>query len=238
MNVNISENEVIIGQASTIQQNVNINEKINGRKILYEFFKRILDIIGGAVGVTVLIPVTLCVYIARVIKKENDGPLFFEQLRIGKDGKEFRFYKFRTMVMNADEKLEKYLEQNEEARKEYEKYKKLKHDPRITRLGEFLRKTSIDEFPQFINVLKGDMSIVGNRPYLPREKEDMGEYFNDIVKTKCGIVSYWAVNGRNDVTFQNRLEMEKYYSNNRSLILDIKILLKAVKVVVFRKGSK
>ena len=160
MNVNISENEVIIGQSNTIQQNVNINERINGRKILYDFFKRIIDIIGGLVGVILLIPITLCVYIARVIKKENDGPLFYEQLRIGKDGKEFRFYKFRTMVMNADEKLEEYLEQNEEARKEYEKYKKLKHDPRITKLGKFLRKTSIDEFPQFINVLKGDMSLV------------------------------------------------------------------------------
>lgn len=237
MNVNISENEVIIGQSNTIQQKVNINKKISVRNILYDFFKRIIDIIGGLVGVILLIPITLCVYIARVIKKENDGPLFYEQLRIGKNGKEFRFYKFRTMVMNADEKLEEYLEQNEEARKEYEKYKKLKHDPRITGLGEFLRKTSIDEFPQFINVLKGNMSLVGPRPYLHREIKDMGDNYHTIISVKPGLTGYWQVNGRSDRKFKERTKMDVEYIRDRNLWFDIKILIKTVLNIFIKEGA-
>ena len=184
MNVNIGGNEMISDETITIQQK--INEKVNGKLMVYKFLKRVIDIIGGLVGVILLIPMTLCIYIARVINKENDGPIFYEQLRVGKNGKEFRFYKYRSMVMNADEKLEEYLEQNEEARLEYQKYKKLRHDPRITKLGEFLRKTSIDEFPQFINVLKGDMSLVGPRPYLHREIKDMGDNYKVITSVKPG----------------------------------------------------
>ena len=150
MNANISESDIVVDETVKIQPD--LKEKIENKKIIYNVVKRMIDIIGGLVGTIVLIPMTLCVYIARKILKEDDGPLFYEQLRIGKDGKEFRFYKFRSMVMNADEKLKDYLEKNEEARQEYIKYKKLKNDPRITKLGNFLRKTSIDEFPQFINV--------------------------------------------------------------------------------------
>lgn len=237
MNVNISETGTIIGQSNTIQQNVKINEKINVRNILYDFFKRIIDIIGGLVGVILLIPITLCVYIVRIIKKENDGPLFYVQLRIGKNGKEFRFYKFRTMVMNADEKLEEYLEQNEEARQEYEKYKKLKHDPRITELGEFLRKTSIDEFPQFINVLKGNMSLVGPRPYLHREIKDMGDNYYTIISVKPGLTGYWQVNGRNDKDFKERTNMDVAYVHDRTLFLDIKFLIKTVLKAFKKEGA-
>lgn len=237
MNVNISENEVIIGQANTIQQNVNINEKINFKNVAYDFLKRIMDIVGGLVGVVMLIPMTLCVYIARIVKKENDGPLFYEQLRIGRNGKEFRFYKFRTMVMNADEKLEEYLKQNEEARKEYEKYKKLKNDPRITKLGKFLRKTSIDEFPQFINVLKGDMSLVGPRPYLHREIKDMEDSYQTIILVKPGLTGYWQVNGRSDRNFEERTKMDVEYIRDRNLWFDIKILIKTVLNIFRREGA-
>lgn len=235
MNVNIGETEAIISQSNTIKQN--IKEKINTKKILYDFFKRIIDIIGGLVGIIILIPITLCVYIARIIKKENDGPLFYEQLRIGKDGKEFRFYKFRTMVMNADEKLEEYLEQNEDARQEYEKYKKLKHDPRITRFGEFLRKTSIDEFPQFINVLKGNMSLVGPRPYLHREMQDMGDNYQTIISVKPGITGYWQVNGRSEKDFKERTNMDVEYVHDRNLWFDIKILLKTILKTFKKEGA-
>ena len=114
----------------------------------------------------------------------------------------------------------------------------MKHDPRITKMGKFLRKTSLDELPQFINVLKGDMSVIGNRPYLPREKKDMGKYFDDIVSTKCGIVSYWAVMGRSDVSFKTRLKLEQYYSKHQSLKLDIKIFFRTFKVVLLKKGAK
>ena len=131
MNTNVSESNVIVDEA-IVQPN--IKEKVEVRKVLYKVVKRLIDILGGLVGCVLLVPITVAVYIARKVLKEDDGPMFYEQLRIGKNGKEFRFYKFRSMVMNADEKLEKYLEENEEARLEYKKYKKLKNDPRITKL--------------------------------------------------------------------------------------------------------
>ena len=139
--------------------------------------------------------------------------------------------------MNADETLKKYLEENEEARKEYKKYKKLKKDPRITKVGCFLRKTSLDEFPQFINVLKGDMSLVGPRPYLPREKEDMGEYYSSIIKVKPGITGLWQIRGRSKTTFSDRLKLDLDYANKNSILMDIKILLKTFLNVCRKDGA-
>lgn len=154
--------------------------------------KRMIDICGGIVGIMVLIPLTLIVFIANKILKD-DGPIFYTQERIGKDGKLFKMFKYRSMVVGADEKLEKYLNENEEARLEYKKYKKLKNDPRITKMGKFLRKTSLDEMPQLINVFLGDMSLVGPRPYLTREIEDMGLYYDTIIKCKPGLTGLWQV---------------------------------------------
>ncbi len=235
MNVNIGGNEMISDKTITIQQK--INEKVNGKLMVYKFLKRVIDIIGGLVGVILLIPMTLCIYIARVINKENDGPIFYEQLRVGKNGKEFRFYKYRSMVMNADEKLEEYLEQNEEARLEYQKYKKLRHDPRITKLGEFLRKTSIDEFPQFINVLKGDMSLVGPRPYLHREIKDMGDNYKVITSVKPGLTGYWQVNGRSATDFKTRMKMDMDYISDRTLWKDTKFLIKTFLKIFVKEGA-
>ena len=147
-------------------------------------------------------------------------------------------YKFRSMVMGADEKLEKYLEENEEARKEYKINKKLKNDPRITKIGMFIRKTSIDEFPQFVNVLKGDMSLVGPRPYLPREIDDMGSAYQYITAVKPGVTGLWQVRGRNDVTFKDRLDLDMEYFEKKSLLFEIKILFWTVKSVVYKKGAK
>ncbi len=227
---------------------INIDEKtkaINSNKqvvhksslILYNIIKRIIDILAGIIGMIILIPMTITIFIIKIIKRENDGPLFFEQLRIGKNGNTYRFFKYRTMCINADEKLEKYLEENEEARKEYKKYKKLKDDPRVSKFGNILRKTSIDEFPQFINVIKGDMSLVGPRPYLLREKEEMGDYYNIITKCKPGITGYWQVNGRSNTSFEERLELDKYYVEHRSIILDLKILFKTVKQTIKKSGA-
>lgn len=213
---------------------INENKKVGK---VYLISKKIIDIIAGIVGTILLVPVTFIVWLVRIFKHENDGPLFFEQLRIGKDGKQFRMYKFRTMVMNADEKLYEYLEQNEEAKKEYKKYKKLKNDPRITKLGIFLRKTSLDEFPQFINILKGEMSLVGPRPYLHRERNDMGDYYDQIVQVKPGITGYWQVNGRNDVDFEERTYMDTYYIEHRGIIMDIKIILKTVLKIFKKEGA-
>ena len=200
------------------------------------FFKRIIDIIGAIVGIIFLIPITIGVYIANK-KVKDDGPIFFVQERIGRDGKIFKMYKYRSMVVGADEKLEKYLAENPAANAEYRIFKKLKDDPRITKVGDFLRKTSLDEFPQFINVLKGDMSLVGPRPYLPREKDDMGYYFNDIVKCKPGITGFWQVNGRNDVTFDDRLGMDITYFQKTNLLLDIKLLIKTGLKVLRKEGA-
>lgn len=226
--------------ANTVSESIPINTEINKKNIkikIENIIKRIIDVVGALVGVIALIPLTIIIYIARIVLKENDGPIFYDQLRIGKDGKVFKMYKYRSMIIGADEKLFEYLKENEEARKEYKEYKKLKDDPRITKIGKILRKTSLDEFPQFINVLKGDMSLVGPRPYLPREKEDMGEYYTYIIKSRPGITGYWQIAGRSDVNFDDRLKMDYDYNKNRSLKTDLKILVKTVLNVVKKKGA-
>ena len=226
--------------ANTVSESIPINTEINKKNIkikIENIIKRIIDVVGALVGVIALIPLTIIIYIARIVLKENDGPIFYDQLRIGKDGKVFKMYKYRSMIIGADEKLFEYLKENEEARKEYKEYKKLKDDPRITKIGKFLRKTSLDESPQFINVLKGDMSLVGPRPYLPREKEDMGEYYTYIIKSRPGITGYWQIAGRSDVTFDDRLKMDYDYNKNKSLKNDLKILVKTVLNVVKKEGA-
>lgn len=208
-----------------------------GEALGYKILKRIVDIIGALFGIIMLVPMTIGIYIANLIVGDN-GPIFYSQNRIGKDGKIFKMYKFRSMVMGADEKLEKYLEENEEARKEYKINKKLKNDPRVTKIGKFIRKTSIDEFPQFVNVLKGDMSLVGPRPYLPREIEDMGKAYPYITAVKPGVTGLWQVSGRNDVTFKDRLDLDMEYFEKKSLLFEIKILFWTVSSVVCKKGAK
>ena len=198
--------------------------------------KRSIDIAGGIVGILLLIPLTIILFIANLISNDN-GPLFYSQKRIGKNGKIFKMYKFRSMCVGADEKLKKYLEENEEARKEYKKFKKLKYDPRVTKIGEFIRKTSIDEVPQFINVLKGDMSLVGPRPYLEREKDEMSYYYKYIVSCKPGLTGYWQINGRSDVSFEERLHMDMDYFRKHTLKTDIRILKKTVEKCLKKEGA-
>lgn len=205
--------------------------------MLYLFVKRFFDILCSIIGVIVLIPITFIIKICYLLSGDF-APVIFTHNRIGKNGKEFKFYKFRSMVPNADEILEELLKNDKVIAEEYKKNKKLKDDPRITKIGKIIRKTSIDELPQLLNVLKGDMSLVGNRPYLPREKKDMGKYYDDIIKTKPGITGYWQVSGRSDVSFKARLKLEKYYSNNCCLLMDIKILFKTVGVVLGAKGAE
>ncbi len=203
--------------------------------ILYLFIKRIFDIIVGLLGLIILIPIIIFVKIAYILSGDF-YTIFYSHKRIGKNGKEFRLIKFRTMVPKADKVLDDLLK-DPEYYEEYNVNKKIKNDPRITKVGRILRKTSLDETPQFINILLGQMSLVGNRPYLPKEKEDMGKYFKDIVKTKPGLTGYWQTSGRSDISFERRLELEKYYSDNRSLLLDIKIMFKTVAVVIGAKGA-
>ena len=212
-------------------------EQKTKKNYLYFFAKRCIDILGGLVGLIILIPLFVAVWIMRKINNE-EGPIIYDQMRIGKNGKVFKLYKFRTMVIGADEALKKYLEENPEAKKEYKKYKKLKNDPRITKSGRFLRSTSLDEWPQFINILKGEMSLVGPRPYLPREKEDMGEYYEYIIKAKPGLTGPWQIGGRSNVSFNDRMEIEKEYAQNQNMKNDIKILWNTVAKVFKKEGAK
>lgn len=208
---------------------------ISGSKFK-KVIKRMMDIIGGIVGCLLLIPITLLIFMMKLVKKDKN-PIFYTQKRMGKDGKVFLMYKYRSMVVNADQTLNRYLRENPEAKEEYKKYKKLKDDPRITPIGKFLRKTSLDEFPQFINVLKGEMSLVGPRPYLRREKKEMGEYYNYIIECKPGLTGYWQVSGRSDVTFQDRLKMDLEYANKNSLRLDCQLIGKTVLKILKREGA-
>ena len=198
--------------------------------------KRGIDIVGGIAGTLLLIPLTAILFVANLVSNDK-GPLFYTQKRIGKNGKVFKMYKFRSMCVGADEKLKKYLEENEEARKEYKKYKKLKYDPRVTKIGEFIRKTSIDEVPQFINVLKGDMSLVGPRPYLEREKDEMTYYYKYIVSCRPGLTGYWQIAGRSNVTFEDRLHMDMDYYRKHTLKTDMKILKKTVEKCLKKEGA-
>ena len=211
-------------------------EKKTFNEITYSFLKRTVDITASATALLLLSPVFLVTSLA--IRKDSDGPAMFTQKRIGKDGKLFEIYKFRTMVPDADKKLFELLDKDEKAREEYKVNKKLKNDPRITKVGNFLRKTSIDELPQLINVLKGDMSLVGPRPYLPREKDDMGAYYNTIIESKPGITGLWQVSGRSNTTFEDRLEFDKEYTENKAFLYDMGLLTKTVGVVIHKDGAE
>ncbi|MBQ9019162.1 MAG: sugar transferase [Bacilli bacterium] len=209
---------------------------IKAKKAIYLLCKRIIDIIISLVGLILLLPVTIIVKIAYMCTGDFNS-IFFTQDRIGKDGKIFKFYKFRSMVPNADEVLFKKLAEDEKLREEYSMNKKLKNDPRITKIGRIIRKSSIDEMPQFINIFLGDMSLIGNRPYLPREKKDMGKAYDTILRTKPGLTGYWQTSGRSDLSFKKRLELEKYYSEHSGFKLDIKIFFKTFKVLLSGKGA-
>ena len=212
--------------ATKNMKKVDVNKTETSKKI-YRIFKRLVDIIGALVGCIILLPLTLGIWIANMIAKDN-GPVFYVQKRIGKNGKVFTMYKYRSMVVNADKKLRRHLLDNPEANEEFLTYRKLKDDPRVTAVGKFIRKTSLDEFPQFINVLKGDMSLVGPRPYLPREKRAMKKAYKEIIKVKPGLTGPWQVNGRSEISLEERMKMDIEYIQNENLINDVKYLFKTV----------
>lgn len=206
------------------------------KRAIYLFLKRVNDIVVSLIGLVLLIPITIIIKIAYMCTGDFHK-IIFTQDRIGRNGKLFKFYKFRSMVPNADEVLFKALAEDEELAEEYHKNKKLKNDPRITKVGKWIRKASIDETPQFINIFLGDMTLIGNRPYLPREKKDMGDSFNEIVRTKPGLTGYWQTSGRSDLSFKKRLELETYYSIHSGFKMDIKIFFKTFIVVINGRGA-
>lgn len=207
------------------------------RNFISGLFKRITDLVAGIVGVIFLIPLIIIVFLIELFTGDF-GPIFFIQERIGQKGKNFKMIKFRSMVVGADDILVKYLAENPEAAEEYRINKKLKNDPRVTKAGKLLRKTSLDEWPQFLHLLTGKMSLVGPRPYLPREKEDMGEYYDFIIKMKPGITGPWQVAGRSELTFEDRLKLDEEYCARRGNRRDLKILFKTFLKVVRREGAE
>ena len=206
------------------------------KRAIYLLLKRILDIIISVIGIVLLIPIAIIIKIAYMCTGDFHS-IILTQDRIGRGGKNFKFYKFRSMIPNADEALFKALAKDEKLAEEYAINKKLKNDPRITKVGKVIRKLSLDETPQFINIFLGDMTLIGNRPYLPREKKDMGDSFDEIVRTKPGLTGYWQVSGRSDVSFKKRLELEAYYSRHSGFKMDIKIFFKTFKVVICGRGA-
>ena len=235
MNMQFSTEDAIQGDIAENISNIKSTNKI--RKNIYKVFKRIIDILVGILGIIILIPLTIIIFIINVFQKDM-GPVFYSHMRMGKGGKHFKLYKFRTMVVGADDILSKYLAENEEARKEFKEFHKLDKDPRITKFGKFLRKSSLDEIPQFINVLKGDMSLIGPRPIVDDEVEKFGDKMKTVHSVKPGITGYWAANGRSNTSYKERVEMENYYAENCSFLLDLKIFFQTIVQVLKKEGAK
>lgn len=198
---------------------------------LYEVIKRLIDVVCSFLGVLVLSP--LFIIIAIIIKITSKGPVFFSQKRVGKNGKEFNMYKFRSMVVNAEELKEKLAAQNEMSGPMF----KMKDDPRVTNVGKFIRKTSIDELPQLWNVLKGDMSLVGPRPSLPKEVAQFEDWMYRRLEVKPGLTCYWQVSGRNNIDFEDWMKLDIKYVDERSTWIDIKLIFKTVGVLFGDKNA-
>lgn len=197
----------------------------------YEAIKRLIDIICSFVGILVLSP--LFIIIAIIVKFTSKGPVFFSQKRVGRNGKEFDMYKFRSMVVNAEELKEKLAAQNEMSGPMF----KMKDDPRVTKVGKFIRKTSLDELPQLWNILKGDMSLVGPRPSLPKEVAQFDEWMYKRLEVKPGLTCYWQVSGRNNIDFEDWMKLDIRYVEEKNLWIDIKLIFKTVGVLFGDKNA-
>lgn len=199
---------------------------------IYLILKRMFDFISSLIGLIIFLPILIIIAVA--IKLDAKGPIVFGHIRIGKNGQEIKVYKFRSMVQNAQEVFNNFTP---EQKAEFNKNFKLENDPRITRVGSFLRKTSLDELPQLWNIIKGDMSVVGPRPIVKKEIIKYGDSFRKVFSVKPGLTGYWQANGRSDTTYDERVDMDLYYVNNRSLGLDFKILIQTFVSVIKKEGA-
>jgi Undecaprenyl-phosphate galactose phosphotransferase WbaP len=212
-----------------------MNIKNNLKSAANRTVKRLFDVGASILSLPFVVPVIGIIALA--IRLESPGHAIYAHDRIGKDGKTFRCFKFRTMRSDAEEALEALLEKNEDLRSEWEKHWKLKDDPRVTRIGRFLRKTSLDELPQLFNVIRGEMSLVGPRPYLPKEKGEIGKHYYVICSARPGITGLWQVSGRSNTSYDYRIKLDSWYVRNWSLWLDVVILFKTIKVVSKMDGA-
>ena len=230
--MNTSQSEISVINNTIVNKDIKIDKSLytnSSKKFAYRATKRILDILLSSIALIILFPVFLLIGI--FIKIDSKGPVFFAHNRIGKSGKLIHIYKFRTMVPDAEAMIQDF---DEKMMKEFKENYKLKNDPRITKVGKFLRKTSLDELPQIWNILIGDLSIVGPRPVIKEELEKYGKNKNKFLSIIPGLTGYWQANGRSTTTYEDRMKMELYYVDNRSLWLDVKIFFKTI-ISVFKK---
>lgn len=203
------------------------------RKRSYLVAKRLFDVVSASAALLVLSPIFLVVSL--LIMLDSKGPVIFKHKRIGKNGKPIALYKFRSMVQNAEDAIKRFTP---EQREEWEKNFKLEHDPRITKIGSFLRKTSLDELPQLLNIIKGDLSVVGPRPVIDKEVELYGENKDKFLSVTPGLTGYWQAYARSDCSYEQRIEMELYYVEHASFWWDIKIIFATVGAVLCGKGAR
>ena len=218
-----------------VEQVAIIKSKNNLSRWYNRWFKFCFDIVVTVTGSILLSPFILL--LALLVGIDNKGRVIFAHSRVGRNGKLFSCYKFQTMVKDADKALVQYLSENAAARKEWERSFKLTNDPRVTRLGAFLRKTSLDELPQIVNVLKGEMSLVGPRPIVEAEMQMYGENIREYLMVRPGITGMWQTSGRSDTTYEERVQMDTWYVRNWSVWIDMKYLMKTFKAVVSKKGA-
>lgn len=230
MNIITSETTENI-ETTSLRTQSDVKTKIS--KKVYIKIKRVIDVILASVALILLSPLFAIITIA--IKIDSKGPVFFAHKRIGKNGNIIKLYKFRSMVINAEELIKSFTP---EQMKEYKENYKLTNDPRITKVGKFLRKTSLDELPQLINIINGDLSIIGPRPVVADELEKYGVNKDKFLSVTPGLTGYWAANGRSNTTYEQRMKMELYYIDNLSLKMDIKVFFKTILSVVKKEGAR
>jgi len=216
-----------IGKEATLTR----TSYVESRFMTYDFMKRLIDLLGAATALLLLAPILAV--LAVVVKLTSPGPVFFSHTRLGRGGAEFRCYKFRTMVVDAED----VLARSPELRAQFEVNFKLARDPRLTSVGAFLRRTSLDELPQFYNVLNGTMSLIGPRPIVPRERAKYGSCIDKLLSVKPGLGGAWQAYGRSNTSYGQRIALDMYYIDNRSLLLDLKMMLLTALVVILGQGA-
>lgn len=225
-----------MNDAASIETKKTKTSYLKIERVLYFAIKRIFDILCSLLGILMLIPVAIVTKICYLVTGDKKS-IFYKQKRIGKNGNFIYIYKFRSMVSNADEVLKELLK-DPKYKKEWDLNQKFENDPRITKFGKVLRKTSLDELPQFINVLKGDMSMIGPRPLVEGELDAHNGNHELYECVRPGISGWWAANGRSNTTYEKRLELEYYYCKNCNLMIDIKCVFLTIKAVLFKNGAK
>lgn len=228
MNINVESQEAILSRDIVIVPKI----AKKASKINYMSVKRVFDLVISTIGLIILSPIFLI--LAIIVKLDSKGPVFFAHTRYGKNGKKFKMYKFRTMYENAQDMINDFTP---EQMKEWKENFKLQDDPRITKVGKFLRKTSLDELPQIVNIIKGDLSIIGPRPVIEEELEKYGENKEKFLSVTPGLTGYWQANGRSSTTYKQRMEMELYYIDHISPKLDFKIFFKTIESVIKKEGA-